>query len=191
MSQLYHIQLKASVSETYDLSDKTVHQLDLTEILPEDEMKDILKGRLQERGYEEKEPGIWSKQQEGGVEVNINLENMELSAHIKEEKELETEVAVRGSGYSRENARNEARNQLSHAQDSAKEKLDAEGQKLQRQLTKQLEEGEQERLREVNEILQEVYAESLKRRAGQLGEIMEIHESKEQGQYELTIHVTQ
>ena len=47
MSQLYHIQLKASVSETYDLSDKTVHQLDLTEILPEDEMKDILKRRLQ------------------------------------------------------------------------------------------------------------------------------------------------
>jgi len=44
----------------------------------------------------------------------------------------------------------------------------------------------------LNEILQEVYAESLKRKAGQMGDILEVSEStSEDGNYELVIRVAQ
>ena len=44
-------------------------------------------------------------------------------------------------------------------------------------------------MRQLNEILQQVYAESLKRKAAQLGDIMNIQESTHDGEYELVIHI--
>lgn len=193
MSQLYHIQLKASVSETYDLSDKIVHKLEMTEILPKEEMVELLKQQLQERGFAETEPNIWTKQGDDGEHISLNLDTMELSTEIEQQKELSTEVEVTGRAWdSKSAARKDAQSQLQNAQENARDQLDSQRQKLQRELTEDLEKGETRRLREVNEILQQVYADSLKRKARQLGDIMEIHEgTSAQGEYELVIRVSQ
>ena len=48
------------------------------------------------------------------------------------------------------------------------------------------------RQRQLNELLQQVYTEALKRKAGQLDDLLEVRESTgESGDYELLIRVAQ
>ncbi len=61
---------------------------------------------------------------------------------------------------------------------------------LQRQVTQQLAEGESARLEEMNQTLQDVYSEALKRKARKMGDVVDQHEgTNENGEYELVIKV--
>lgn len=192
MSQLYRIQLKTSVSETFDLSDRIVHRLELTNILAEEEMVDILKSMLEANGYEQQEDGTYAKKGEDGEDIVFDLEEMKVSASLEEEKELATEAVAHGQAWdSRVAARENAKSQLETAKDSAKSQLETQSKQLQKDLSKKLEEGESRRNRELHEMLQQVYAESLKRKARQLGDVLGERESIQDGQYELVIHIEQ
>lgn len=192
MSQLYKIQLKTSVSESFTLNDAIVHRLDLTSILPQEEMVDILKGVLTQEGFVEQEDGTYTAQGADGEVIVFDLDEMQVSAQLEEEKSLQTDVVVQGQAWdSRSEARHNAQAQLRDAKDAAKSQLETESKKLQKELSQKLADGESARVRQMNEILQQVYAESLKRKAGQLGDIMDIKESTHEGQYELVIHIEQ
>lgn len=192
MSQLYKIQLKTSVSESFTLNDAIVHRLDLTSILPQEEMVDILKGVLTQEGFVEQEDGTYTAQGADGEVIVFDLDEMQVSAQLEEEKSLQTDVVVQGQAWdSRSEARHNAQAQLRDAKDAAKSQLETESKKLQKELSQKLADGESARVRQMNEILQQVYAESLKRKAGQLGDIMGIKESTHEGQYELVIHIEQ
>lgn len=192
MSQLYKIQLKTSVSESFTLNDAIVHRLDLTSILPQEEMVDILKGVLTQEGFVEQEDGTYTAQGADGEVIVFDLDELHVSAQLEEEKSLQTDVVVQGQAWdSRSEARHNAQAQLRDAKDAAKSQLETESKKLQKELSQKLADGESARVRQMNEILQQVYAESLKRKAGQLGDIMGIKESTHEGQYELVIHIEQ
>lgn len=192
MSQLYRIQLKTSVSETFSLSDQIVHRLELTSILGEEEMLDILKQVLDTEGFEEQEDGTYTKQGNNDETITFDLENMEVSASLEQEKSLATEATASGQAWDdRRAARKDAQQRLADARDAARSQLETQSKELQKELSKTLEKGESERMRKINEILQQVYAESLKRKARQLGDVMEVSESTNQGQYELVIHIEQ
>ena len=63
-------------------------------------------------------------------------------------------------------------------------------QDVQRRVTQQLAEGEGARLEEMNQVLQGVYSEALKRKARQMGEVVSQHEgTNEAGEYELVIKI--
>lgn len=192
MSQLYHVQLKTSVSQTFTLSDCITHRIELTKILPEEEMLDILKETLKQNGFEEQENGSYSKSGKQDEKIVFDLDNMEVSASFETEKTLQTEAIAKGQAWDDKSvARQEAKTQIGNSKQVAREQLAEESQKIQKQLSKELEVGEQERMREINQMLQQVYAKSLKQKARQLGDIMDIHESTVQGQYELVIKIEQ
>lgn len=192
MSQCFRIQLKESVSRLITSKDKVTYPIKLTEILPEADMKDLLREALLRHGWTE-EDGVFQKVGEAGETITLDLEKMEVSASLEEEREVSTEVEATGKGYKQTEAHQQARQELAQKAAAQGAEIEEEGTNaLQRELTEALQESEESRQRALNEVLQEVYAESLKRKAGQLGDILEINESQsDDGNYELTIRVAQ
>ena len=192
MSQLYRIRIRDSVSRVIQASDQVTYPVRLTEIQPLPEMLDLLRAVLRERGWCEREDGRFESEGPGGEELVFDLERVEVTASLNHESiedvEIETEELV-DVDYPWQIS--EARKQLlEHERKGAEQHLDHKEKRAQTRLTEALEAGEEARLEAINELLQPVYAESLKRKARQLGEVMELTEGTSDGRYELTIRVS-
>lgn len=195
MSQIYHIELKSSVSERLDLSDEVTHKLNLTPILDQESMLTILKSVLVANGFQESKtnPQQLTKLNGRQEQVTFDLEKLEVKVALSESKTLNASVSVRES-YDTDfdtnsDARARAQQNLKKEEDLAKSKLKSELGLKQKELTQKLNDNLALQQREFNQIMQQVYAESIKQKAGQMGEVMEINESTVDGQYELVIKV--
>ncbi|MEM7385571.1 MAG: hypothetical protein AAF514_11560 [Verrucomicrobiota bacterium] len=196
MSQCYHIELKTAVNRLVKGEDSVSYPIELSEILPKDEMVALLREQLKQAGWKStnEEETVFETEGPAGETLTISLDSMELTAALATEKEVEAEASATGrSEAGTEAARQQAQRLLKEEASVLGDQIEDAGTKeLQHQIREQLAESEEARQRIMNELLQGVYAESLKRKAGQLGDIMEISESTgEDGNYELTIRVEQ
>ena len=197
MSQSYVIRVSASVQERVSAKDKRTKTLVLTEIVPADEQREILRGKLREGGWEEVEgsDGQRFRRKRGEVLEEIDLEAMEVEASVELERTLERSrtITVRGDRDLEdvEERRQKEKGALERSiAVSAEEREQAQG-GLDREIAEALEATEEERNRELNELVREVYAESLKRKAGRLGTIQGVQESRAGEDYELVIRITE
>jgi len=185
MSLSYRVTLQ--VCEVVSADDKTVHQLDLRDILPEEDMKDMLRQSLESRGFEEEEENKLVRREDGGEIITVDLETLELTTELESESEVKGKVDAWGDAESRQNARKQAE---ASAQSQANALLERGQKDAQRKVTQQLAAGEKERLEEMNQVLQDVYSEALKKKARQLGDVVDQYEgTNENGEYELVIKV--
>ena len=185
MSLSYRVTLQ--VAEVVSADDKTVHQLDLQSILSEEEMRDLLRQSLIARGYEEEEEGKMVRREEYGEIMSADLDALEMTAGVDEAAGVRGKVGTWGDAWSRAGASRQAE---ANARDQANAMVGRGAKDAQRRVTQQLAEGEKERLEEMNETLQDVYAEALKRKAQKLGDVVDQHEgTNENGEYELVIKV--
>lgn len=193
MSQLYSIELKSAVTERIETADSVAYPIALQDILPQEDMKDLLRESLINNGFEadEENENILTKQGAGGEDIIFNLDDMEVTARLEDAKDVTAEVNATGRAYDdQEMARRNAQEKLKAQEDAVRRELAKETSELQSELSERLAESESERMREINEVLQDVYADALKRKAGQMGDIMEVHESTSpEGEYELTIRI--
>ena len=81
--------------------------------------------------------------------------------------------------------------QAGRFQEMAGEQIQEIQAERQRELSEALAAGEDARMELLNSVLQDVYAEAVKTRAGQLGDVLEVVEGESaEGNYELTIRVS-
>lgn len=194
MSQTYVIKVSASVQEKVHAKDRRVKQLVLTEIVDREEQRAILKEQLKERGWEEQPDGRWRRKR-GEVVETLDLGDMTVEAEVELEKTLERSrtIVVRGDRDFEEQERRRQREQSELEKSIAitdDEKRRAES-VLQREIADKLDESEEERQDELNEVVRGVYAESLKRKARRLGTVTEVREGTAGQDYELVIKITQ
>lgn len=90
MSLSYRVSLQ--VCEVVSADDKTTHKLDLQSILPEDEMKGLLRDSLTARGFEEQEDGTLKRVEEGGEVITVNLEDLTMTTELASEDTVEGKV---------------------------------------------------------------------------------------------------
>ncbi|MFT4978104.1 MAG: hypothetical protein ACI8S6_004012 [Myxococcota bacterium] len=190
MSQTYRCKLKASVQQTVTLGDSIRHSLALTEILPAEEMKDLLRGVLREHGFDKEDEGDRWIISQGRETTTVDLDQMEVVTTREEEKTLRTDASAHGAGWSTSEAQQSARDNLVASKEVARQRLKDEGVALQRSVTEAVSTADSEGTELIHTLLQEVYAESLKRKARQLGDVVEITEgTTASGEYELIIKV--
>jgi DNA anti-recombination protein RmuC len=197
MSQTYVIKVSASVQEDVSAKDRRSKKLVLTEIVPCDEQKEILREKLAERGWAEQEGSegnVWTKT-EGEVTSTLDLESMTVEASVEKERTLERErtIVVRGDRDFEDQSERKRKEQkrLEESIAITDQERDQVQTTLQRQIAEALDETEQERNQELNEVVRDVYAESLKRKAGRVGNVTEVREGQAGGDYELVIKITQ
>jgi len=193
MSQVYHVKLKESVSETFSVSDHVKHKLSLTPILPEGEMLELLKQQLLDAGYTE-EAGALTLENERGEHVSVDLEALEATVTLSRSREVKEELTATASyendrGPGREAAEQRAADELAKKLSDHKVKGERVTQALTQDVINALSEHREAQQAELNQVLQRVYTESLKRKASQLGDVLEVTESTVDGQYELVIKI--
>ena len=130
--------------------------------------------------------------------ITVDLQKMEVTAELESEHEFSEEI--HGTGWydvdfgpdGKEEAAKHAEAELERQREGAEKAADALAERKQRELTKQLEDSDAGRMRLLNEVTQRVYAEALKKKAHQLGDVVSVQESTSpQGEYQLTIKVSQ
>lgn len=185
MSISYRVSLK--VCEVVSADDKTVHQLDLRDVLPEDEMKDLLRARLLEQGFEEQEDGKLVREDDSGETVTVDLATLELTAELELDSEVKGKVDSWADTESRAASKRQAEAKAQRQADALLERGQKEAQS---KVSSQLAKGESARLEEMNQVLQDVYSEALKRKARRLGDVVEEYEgTNAAGEYELVIKI--
>ena len=184
MSLSYRVTLQ--VSEVVNADDKTVHQLDLRPVLDQEDMKALLRQSLKGRGFEEDGEKLVRKEKTGET-ITVDLESLQLTTELEAASEVRGQVEGWGDAETRDNAKRSAQ---SRAAEQAESMVEQGRKDTQRKVTRQLAEGEQARLEEMNKVLQDVYSEALKQKARKMGEVVEQHEgTNERGEYELVIKV--
>ncbi len=196
VSQTYEITVSASVRVEVRAGDRQRKRLVLTEIVPQDEQREILRERALARGWEaDPSDAQVLVRKQGDVEERLDLRELAVEAQVERQETVvrERTIVVRGDldREAPEARRKREREQLERQlAPTDGERAEAE-RILQREIAARLEETEEARDRELNELVREVYAEGLKRKAGQLGQVTEVREGQAGDDYELVIRITE
>jgi hypothetical protein len=189
MSRAYRIRVKESISQDLAASDEVCSDLEILEILPGDQMADLLEGELKRRGFKEKD-GKLVRQQEG-VSVSVDPKSGEVSVKAEKAEKVELESEKEGWGYDDVGPHSKTiRKQLSEqAKADLERRAEKQKERLQGEATEKLEGVMDDVRKELNDAVNSVTREALKRKAAQLGQIKEMTEDPEAGSLTIKIEV--
>lgn len=176
MSRAYRISVKESLSRHVQVEDGVSSSLELLPILEKERMRELLAAELLKRGFT-RDGKIASRDEGGGVRVEVDLEAGSVTVSAEGHKEVDLE-AQRTSVVDRDAGGIEAKEK--HLRDSAREALErdaaAHEAALQRDVTEKLEKHLKGLRDELDGAVNKVTGEALKQRARELGQVQEIHE---------------
>ena len=202
MSYPYRVVVSKAVETIVNAKDKVTQKVTLTTILPEGDMKELLEAALVKRGWKKREDGKLERTAPDGTKQTFDLDELtvttELSVEDKIRKEKTVEVvgdAIRREDIESEKDRLRARagadleKQLAVSDDEKTQKK----RELEKQVADKLIAGDEQRKKDLNEALLEVYAEALKKKAASLGSVTSVKEERRDGgrEYELVIKVAE
>lgn len=189
MSRSYRISVRESVNRTIRAEDHVSTQLEVLEVLPPEQMAALLEQELKGRGFERE--GEVMVRTKDGVKVAVDPCTGTVTVSAEASEEVSAEGAREGRAYdaagsNAKHVRDELQKQLK--KDLEKKVSDQEA-KLGSEITDRLE-GELCDLRqELDQVVNRVTAEALKRKAAQLGQIKEMTEDPEAGSLTIVVEV--
>jgi hypothetical protein len=159
-------------TRTVTASDRLELKLSLLEILPEDEMKELLRAELARDGWQTTPNGRTSTEMDG-THVELAPDGKSVTVEAKGTR------TVDGGGVTAQAAAAAAEQATPSAQN-----------KLQKEITGRLARLEPDLRARVEQAVQRVYVEALKRKAATLGQVESLRETTlEDGTQEVTIKV--
>jgi hypothetical protein len=189
MSRAYRIKVAESVKRVVRAHDHVKTQLELLEVLPAEQMAQLLEQELAGRGFERKGE-VLVRTRDG---VTVTVEPKTGTVTVQAQGEQAVEVAGEKVGRAFDDAGQSARAvEKSLRQELKKEleqKADQETEKLQKEVTDRLERALGELRPELNQAVNRVTAEALKAKARQLGEIKQMTEDPQSGSLTIVVEV--
>ena len=191
MSRAYRIKVKESVARDIRAEDSIETCLEILEILPAEQMGELLAAELEKRGFERQEDGTLVRKEEDGVTVTVEPCSGTVTVQAETADRVEVEGTREGYGYDdvgpgrkliEERLGQELRGDL-------EKRVDQQAQKLQTAATGKLEKELQDIQPELREAVERVTAEALKEKAKQMGTIKDISEDAESGSLTITVEV--
>jgi hypothetical protein len=190
MSRAYRIRVQESLRRVITAGDHVSTQLELLEILPAAQMAELLAQELERGSFQRK--GKLLVRQEKGVVLEVDPQNANVAVRV----EAKTEVEVTGERHAvgdREAdkqtnkkavdaAREELRKDLEKKVDNKKAELASEA-------TKKLQGTLADVRKELDQVVNRVTAEALKKKAAQMGRIKELSEDRESGSLKIVVEV--
>ena len=189
MSRAYRIQVSESEERVIHVDDSLETGIQVLDVLPREEMAELLGEELKEDGYEV-EDGIATKTEDGVVtEVELATGKLRIAVEAEEEVELTSnengvyyDDVGPGATASREALKKKAKAGLDQAEERAKEDLQSE-------ITGKLEGVMGDIKGEVNKASGRATIEALKKKAAAAGTIKEISEDKDNGSVTIVVDV--
>jgi len=189
MSRAYRIQVAESINRVLKAEDKVTTKLELLEILPPEQMAGLLSDELEKRGFEKQGDKLVRNQ--NGVTVTVDPATAEVSVTSQASESFDHEGKKEGRAYDdvgpsakavRDQLKEELRKDLER---KAEERTGL----LQTQVTDKLEAELAGVRQELDQAVNKVTAEALKRKAGQMGQIKEMTEDPQTGSLTIVVEV--
>jgi hypothetical protein len=99
MSRAYRIRVKESLKRDLKAEDSIRTQIEMLEILPAEQMGEMLARELEQRGFERQEDGTLVRKGENGVCVTVEPCSGEVTIRAEAEDSVELEGHREGYGY--------------------------------------------------------------------------------------------
>ncbi len=191
MSRAYRISVSESLRRVIKGSDHVTSQLEILAVVPPEELSQILADELAQRGFEKQPDGKWRREEDGiAVTVNAATAEVEVRAEVSQSVVLQSDLTGHYYDESSEAQRNHIRAKL---RSDAREELEGQAEEraaaLQRQATDALERKLRDLQPELDQIVNRVTAEGLKRKASRLGQIKELTEDPANGSLTIVVEV--
>ncbi len=191
MSRAYKIKVSESVSKVIRAEDHVSTQLEMLEILPCDQMADLLAEELVKQGFERKDGKV--VRTEGDVTIEVDLESGTVSVRSESSNNVELtgeksglsfkdEGPSRSRGAASKNLREQLKKELG-------DKVDQKEEKLQKEVTDKLEKQLMDLRSQLDKAVNRAMAEALKQKAAKIGQIKEMTEDPESGSLTIVVEV--
>lgn len=189
MSRAYRIRVKESILQDVSAHDEIRARLEILQILPPAETVEILRRHLEARGFTP--AGEVLTKTRDGIIVVVDPASQEVTVRAEAAESLSLESEQEAWGYDDVGPRPEDLRQKleARAREELQRRLAQRQDQLQRQATTKLEAVRGDVQRELNDVVNAVIRDALKRRAAQLGEIKELTEDPEAGSLTIKIAV--
>lgn len=173
MSRVYRVNWAAGEGSII-VCDELELPLRLLDVLPGGGVQALLRQELQQDGWAQEADGSMTKQ-DSGVQLRLAPDASKVTARVERKAELAKTVVAESQ---------EEADQL--AEEDKARRIETQEEYARKALLR----VEPELRVKLNDVLQRVYIEALKRRAAQMGTIESVTEGRDaQGEYELTIRV--
>jgi hypothetical protein len=189
MSRAYRVSISESQNRVVRAGDSVSTHLELIEVLPCDQMSALLAEELKKQGFEEKDGKLVRKDKE--VNIAVDPETGEVTVSSEASQKVRLEATREGSSYDRagENAKKVKEALKKEAQKDLDRQAEEKTSDLQTAVTDRLERHLGDVREELDQVVNRVTAEALKRKAAQLGQIKEITEDAENGSLTIVVEV--
>lgn len=200
MSYPVKVSVTRSVEEVVNAGDEQVCRLHVTNVIGSGEMRELLAERLAARGWKAGDDGRLRKRGTAGEDMVIDLDEMTITAKAAASESISrTETvdafvdsdAVRVDPGVRARMEEKAGKELEQRLKIKDSERAAAKARLEAKAAEAISKGEDARRREVNEVMAEVHAEAVKRKARSLGNVVEVDERPGADTYSLTITITE
>jgi FtsH ternary system domain X5 len=190
MSRAYRVSVRESLTQVVRGEDRVSTTLELLEILPCEAMAELLREELARRGFEDRD----GKMVREGDAIAIEVDPASGEVVVRSEVSKEIVLKKKQEGYAdtdhgkrgREAVESALRGQL---QKELEADAKAKAEEIQDKATARLE-GELQGLKaELDQVVNRVTAEALKRKAAQIGQIKQITEDTADGSMTIVLEV--
>jgi hypothetical protein len=189
MSRSYRISVRECINRTISAEDRVCTQLEILEVLPPEQMAGLLADELAKRGFERN--GTTMTRAEDGVVITVDTETGTVTVSAEAAENTRVEGERQGRAYDdvgphasqvRENLRQETIRDL-------EKKVQEKTSELQGKVTDRLESKLGDLRQELDQAVNRVTAEALKRKAASLGQIKELTEDPQTGSMTIVVEV--
>jgi hypothetical protein len=189
MSRAYRIRVRESLSRVVKAHDRVSTQLEVLEILPREQMGELIAQELEKRGF--RRDGDVVVREKEGVTVTVDpvTGSVTVSAEGAEQVELESEKEGRAYDDAGSHADRVRKDLQEQAKKELEEQARRETERLQSEITDQLEAQLGDLRKDLDQAVNRVTAEALKRKAAQMGEIKELTEDPQSGSLTIVVEV--
>jgi len=189
MSRSYRLKVRETLRKIVRAEDHVSSQLELLEILPCDQMAELLARELFSRGF--KRQGDNVVRDEKGMTITVELETGTVTIAVTGEHKVELTAEQEGRYYDETpGGKKAAEKQLREVLAKGMEKDAAKKrEELQKQVTDRLEGELTDVKRELDQAVNRATAAALKLKASQIGQIKEMSEDQETGSLTLVVEV--
>ncbi|MEZ4318479.1 MAG: hypothetical protein R3F61_13285 [Myxococcota bacterium] len=188
MSRCYRISVSESLRRHVDVEDGIETHLELLDILPPEQMRELVSDQLAGLGYTSEDDKTWTKTLDNGVTITVDLEEGTVHIGLAAEEDLDLELKRSTSAVEETRERTE-RSLREKTRADLEREADAATEALRVEVTRRLEESLENLRRELDTAVNRATGEALKIKAGQLGEVQEISEDPETGAVTIRVKV--
>jgi FtsH ternary system domain X5 len=189
VSRAYRICVRDSVRQVIRARDHVSTHLELLNILPPEQTAELLEVELEKRGFKKVGNVLARQQHDVVVSVEPSTGTVTVKADVSDDVQIKAETtgyALDEKGPSAKHVEQALRNELAA---TIKQKADARKASLQAEVTAKLEAQLGDLRQELDQVVNRVTAEALKRKAAQLGTIKQVTEDPQAGSMTIVLEV--